>query len=193
MMMSKPNVFKVLWIEDDALFDLNGLAAAVHTSLKYKLVIARNVTEAVDSILKNEYDVIIVDVRLPPGGDERWARLFINARAEVEQNLGNKLGLQLLYTLLAQGDDRVIRVAIPDWVSPDRFAVFTVEEYTTIERHLSSLGVKFHVKKKAGLPRRTLRDLIDQVLQSRTANITNGGGSNGNGSTGGNGGTPPPN
>ncbi|GEM_PF-551209 len=179
--MTMTKMYKILWIEDDALFDLNSLAAAVHTSLKYKLVIARNVTEAVDHILRSEYDVVIVDMRLPPGTDDRWATLFLNARAEVEKNFGNKLGLQLLYTLLGPEQDRVIKLPVPSWVNPNRFAVFTVEEYTTLERHLTKLGVQFHVKKKAGLSRRTLRDLIDQVIDQNTSNPngTNGGSSNG--------------
>jgi len=110
-------VHKILWIEDDALFDLNIMAAPVHTSMKYKVVIARNVTEAVDNILKTEYDVVIVDMRLPPGSDKAWGELFTNARASIEQNLGNKLGLQLLYTLLGVGDDRVIKIPVPAWVN----------------------------------------------------------------------------
>jgi hypothetical protein len=181
--MTMTKVYQVLWIEDDALFDLNDLATAVSSSLKYKLKIARNVTEGIENILRREFDVIIVDVRLPPGNDQRWAELFINARAEVEQNLGNKLGLQLLHTLLNRNGKHAVTIDIPSWVTPDRFAVFTVEERSTCEPHLTDLGVKVHVKKKAGLPPSTLRDLIDLVLKNRSgasSNGTHGGGTNGN-------------
>lgn len=171
-------MYHVLWVEDDALFDLNDLATAVSSSLRYKLKTAPNVTEALTLIQAREFDVIIVDVRLPPGQDDEWKKLFINSRPEVEKNLGNKLGLQLLRTLLGTNGNRTIEIAVPDWVTADRFAVFTVEERSICEPHLTDLGVEHHVKKKAGLPPSTLRDLIDKVIKSR-----NGGGGN-NGSNG---------
>jgi CheY-like chemotaxis protein len=167
--MTTTMVYNVLWVEDDAIFDLSDLTAAVQVALKYKLVIAKNVTEAVERLHKDsiEYDAIIVDIRLPPGNDPRWVKMFTGDRAAIEQQMGNKLGLQFLYALLGRDGDRPVKLDVPAWVSPDRFAVFTVEEESTIKTHLDRMGVQVYQKKRAGLPPRTLRKLIEKIIENR--------------------------
>lgn len=168
--MTMTKQFKVLWIEDDAHMDLGGLATPVHIALKYKLVTVLQVSEAVRHIMTNEYDVIITDVRFKADNDPTWWDLTHprrNGNGNMRLNLGDRLGLQLLYSLLGSPDDRMIKLEVPPWVTPERFAVFTVEERSTIDEHLSKLGVKHYERKQPGLPKRTLRSMIERVLKER--------------------------
>ncbi|MFN8527634.1 MAG: hypothetical protein U0670_03375 [Anaerolineae bacterium] len=164
--------YKVLWIEDDAHMDLSGLASPVHIAPQYKLVTVLQVSEAVERILETEFDVIITDMRFKADKNPSWwdlaqARQNGNGKPGQNANFGDRLGLQLLYTLLGPDDERMIKIEVPPWITSDRFVVFTVEERITIQDHLSKLKINHYERKQPGLPRRTLKNLIDKVLKER--------------------------
>jgi DNA-binding NtrC family response regulator len=61
---------RVLWVEDGARYDLVNMAAPVYMDGKYDLIIAEDASSGIDYLLKDTFDVIIVDIRIPPGGDK---------------------------------------------------------------------------------------------------------------------------
>ena len=60
---------RALWIEDSARLELANLCGPVFFRGTCQLNVAEDVTTAVDMLHANPYDVVIVDVRLPPGSD----------------------------------------------------------------------------------------------------------------------------
>ncbi|MGF1504080.1 MAG: hypothetical protein GYB64_16895 [Chloroflexi bacterium] len=155
----------VLWIEDEATFDLNRLAAAVNVTFKYKLTIAKTVTDAVRHMTSGtEYEVVVVDMRLLPGEDPRWKRLQ-------DTNDRVLLGMELVYSLLAAERGRVTLdpAERPQWLGPQRFAIFTVEPEKELSDFLDVVGIdrRFYRRKKASLEQTTLLDLIEMVIAYR--------------------------
>ncbi len=144
---------RVLWIEDSARFELRNLAGPVYISSKYHLQHADDVTSAIAYVQNHVYEVLIVDIRLPPGSDSHWRRM--NGGSE-------KLGIQLLYWLLAPADSYPDKP--PAWVQPARIGVFTVEARTEIATDLAKLGIEEFCQKRAGLADTALRDMIDRIL-----------------------------
>ena len=67
---------RVLWVEDGALFDLPQMAAPIYIDGRFDLAIAESVTNAITLIKQQQYHVVIVDLRLPPGNDSEWIELF---------------------------------------------------------------------------------------------------------------------
>ncbi len=90
---------RVLWIEDSARLELTNLTGPIYFAGKYDFNMAEDVTTAVTLLLSEEFDVIIVDIRLPPGIDPQWSKLYKRMGADKIQA---QLGLKLLYWLLSQ-------------------------------------------------------------------------------------------
>lgn len=153
---------KVLWIEDSARFEYSSWVAPVYYSGDYDFQIAENVTKAMDLIESDEYDVIIADLRLPPGNDRHWQTLYEHGRANQRRA---QLGLDFLTWLL--GKDGVnYDHKPPQWASPARICVFTVEIKSEISETLDRLGIRNYEIKTAGHPDTILVDLIHRVLDS---------------------------
>jgi hypothetical protein len=153
----------VLWIEDEATFDLNRLAAAVNVTFRYKLTIAKTVTDALRHLNNGVvYEAIIVDMRLLPGDDPRWARLGEHSDHAL---LGKELILALLRS--PKGKVQLAEEEIPKWIGVERFAVFTVEPEKELTRFLSDIGIdrRCYQRKKASLEQTTLLDLIETVIR----------------------------
>ncbi len=151
---------RVLWIEDSARFELRNLVGPLFFSGKYDFSLAEDVTSAMQFLQANEYDAIIVDIRLPPGIDPAWRELYQQTGFD---KVHAQLGLKLLRWLLAR-DDSIHPSAPPEWIKPGNVAVFTVESKQEIQRHLDELGIRIFKQKSAGLPDTVLLDLIDELL-----------------------------
>lgn len=156
-MSQKP---RVLWIEDSARFELRNLVGPLFFSGKYDFSLAEDVTTAVHFLRANEYDVLIVDVRLPPGIDDVWRKLYQQTGFD---KVHAQLGLKLLRWLLAR-DESINPEPPPEWVKPHKVGVFTVESKQEIQKHLDELGIAVFQQKSAGLPDTVLLDLIDELL-----------------------------
>jgi hypothetical protein len=157
-----PNRPRALWIEDGARSELSHLSGPVLYDGRIELVLAEDLTTAVDYILEEEFDSLIVDVRLPPGDDPYWKELH---RRAGQDKVHAELGLQLLRWLLnGNGGDSL--PAPPSWVTPKRIAVFSVESKLEILSLLEELGIEVIQQKRADLPDTILRDLIDRLLAS---------------------------
>ena len=150
---------KVLWIEDSARFELNNLTGPIYFYGKYDFQQAENVTSAIEFLKVKEYDALIVDIRLPPGNDPYWREMYRNAELE---GGGEKLGIKFLYWLLAQ--DGSYSSPAPSWASPERIAVFTVENHLEVRSDLDKLGIGLFKQKTTGLADTTLLDLIQELL-----------------------------
>jgi hypothetical protein len=160
-----PNRPRALWIEDGARSELSHLSGPVLYDGRIELVLAEDLTTAVDYILEEEFDSLIVDVRLPPGDDPDWNELH---RRAGQDKVHAELGLQLLRWLL-NGKGVESLPAPPAWVNPKRIAVFSVESKLEILSLLEELGIEVIQQKRADLPDTILRDLIDRLLKSGTA------------------------
>ena len=157
-----PNRPRALWIEDGARSELSHLSGPVLYDGRIELVLAEDLTTAVDYILEEEFDSLIVDVRLPPGDDPYWKELH---RRAGQDKVHAELGLQLLRWLL-HGNGSETLPDPPSWVSPKRIAVFSVESKHELLSSIEELGIEVVQQKRADLPDTILRDLIDRLLES---------------------------
>lgn len=155
---------RVLWIEDSARFELNNLTGPIYFYGKYDFQQAENVTSAIEFLKVKEYDVLIVDVRLPPGNDPYWRELY--RKAELEGG-GEKLGIRFLYWLLAR--DGSYAHPAPRWAKPEMIAVFTVENHIEVRSNLDDLGIQLFKQKTTGLADTTLLELIEALLGRKRA------------------------
>ncbi len=155
--MKKPCV---LWIEDSARFELRNLVGPLLFSGKFEFSLAEDVTTAVQLLRAKEFAGIIVDIRLPPGMDPAWRRLYQQSGSD---RLHAQLGIKLLYWLLAR-DITIHPEPPPNWVRPHNIGIFTVESKGELETHLTELGITVFRQKSAGLRDTTLLELIDEIL-----------------------------
>ncbi|NOU16975.1 MAG: response regulator [Bacteroidales bacterium] len=158
---------KVLWIEDQAELDLAALAGPVYTSGEYFLDVAGDASDAWEKIKKNEYDVIIVDIRIPPGDAEAFHKYFI---VKGHNKNDARLGIQLLYLLLCPEKNSEKDIFnrklenIPSWLSKEKFGILTVETEADVEKDRVILGINTY-RRKEGISKKTiLLDLIKEVV-----------------------------
>ncbi len=155
--MKKPCV---LWIEDSARLELRNLVGPLLFSGKFEFSLAEDITTAVNLLRVKQFAGVVVDIRLPPGTDPEWRKLY---RQSGSDRVHAQLGVKLLYWLLAK-DLSVHPEPPPTWVRPHNIAVFTVESKNEIQKHLDDLGITIFKQKSAGLRDSTLLELIDQIL-----------------------------
>src|ERR1051325_6517932 len=113
----------VLWVEDGAYAEMAYMSSPLHVSGRYDLVIALSATEGLQQLTRadKQFDAIIVDIRLPPGNDEEFLRLY---RQRGESRVASRLGLSLLNRVLKNGASE----GVPEWHRrAEKFGVFTVE------------------------------------------------------------------
>ena len=152
---------RILWIEDSARLDLRNLVGPIYFGGKYDFNLAEDVTTGVNFLRAKEFNAVIVDIRLPPGIDPVWHRIYQRSGQDKVQA---QLGMRLLYWMLAN-DYSVYPHPSPTWIHPGKVAVFTVESRPEIQKNLDELGIRFFRQKTAGLPDTVLIELIDQVLE----------------------------
>ena len=155
---------KVLWIEDGARFDLPQLAGPVYIDGSYDLVVAEDISTGISHLLRNEFQVVIVDIRLPPGDDPEWIKLYSVAGYDKVQA---RLGLELLYSIVGRPEAQVELEYRPEWITADRLGVFTVESYQEIEGDLRGLNIRVFQQKRADLPDTILLELIEKILRQQ--------------------------
>jgi len=156
---------RALWIEDGARSELSHLSGPVLYDGRIELVLAEDLTTAVEYILEEEFDAVIVDVRLPPGDDPHWKELH---RRAGHDKVHAELGLQLLRWLLEPGGKPGLP-APPPWLDARRIAVFSVDCKSEVTSTLDDLGIQVIQQKRADLPDTILRELIDRLLALRSA------------------------
>ncbi|MBC8443256.1 hypothetical protein H8D79_00870 [PVC group bacterium] len=165
--MPKP---KVLWIEDDVRVGVSSLAGPVFASARYDLTIALNATDAVHEIQSGEFDVVVVDIRVPPGDDSQWVKLY---RESGMNKMQARLGIELLRALLQGAEANYVLKETPGWIDSTRFGILTVESVREVRDDMAELRVSHFRQKNAGMSENTLLELIDEVLadDSRSESI----------------------
>ncbi|MDQ1351028.1 MAG: hypothetical protein QG657_1330 [Acidobacteriota bacterium] len=152
---------KILWIEDEATADMRNLAGPLYDSGQYDLVVAFNASEGERQMMKSEFDAVVVDIRIPPGSDQRWIKLYSQSG---QNKIMARLGLQLLYSLLKPEMARVKLDSRPTWITPERFGLLTVETRKEVEEDLKNLHIQVSREKTEKLPFNTLVEIIEDVL-----------------------------
>ena len=159
---------KVLWVEDGAFAEMQKMSAPIYVSGKYDLVIAIDATEGLQQLRQKakQFETIIVDIRLPPGTDLEFQKIYKDRN---ESRTASKLGLALLRRVLKEGEKN----EIPEHhQEPQKFGIFTVEGYTELQAELRRLGVRVYHQKTELFERSKLRDIIEEI---RTQNLTSKG------------------
>jgi len=154
---------KVLWIEDNAGQDLSYWAAPVYVTGGFDLTIAPSASEGIAHLLEAEFDVVIVDVRLPPGPAGEWIALYSEASHSRREP---RLGLELLYAVMQHPKAKVALESRPSWLEPSRIAVLTIERghEQEVSVCMADIGIKIFQEKSAATPPTVLLDLIKRVL-----------------------------
>ena len=65
-------MIKLLWIDDNLDHDLTEKRMALYMEDDIDPHFARDATEAYYRLREDAFDVVIVDLRLPPGPDDMW-------------------------------------------------------------------------------------------------------------------------
>lgn len=151
---------KVLWIEDGALADLAELVGPVYKDGQFDLTLALDATEGLRCLLSSKYDVVIVDIRIPPGDAEDWIRLYQKRELGPEA----RLGLELLKSVLGESTANIHLTQRPKWLNPHQIAVFTVESWHEVATDLRQLGIQVFQTKNAESSHRILVGIIQEVL-----------------------------
>jgi len=148
---------KVLWVEDSARLELRNLLGPVYISGDYDLSLAEDATSAVRYLQTKEYDAVILDMRLPPGMDENWIKIY---RERGEDKAYARLGMELANWMFG---GHSLPYPPPTWIKPYRVGVFTVENDPALHARLDALGIRVFVHKTAGIPDSTLIDIIERI------------------------------
>jgi CheY-like chemotaxis protein len=154
---------KVLWIEDGARYDLPYLAAPVYMEGNFDLYVAEDTTEGLRMLQGGEFDAVICDIRLPPGSDPLWVKIY---RKAGHDKAASRLGLRLLQTILGESAaDARERLGL-EWLTPQRIGILTVEEVDdeSFRQEMLELGITVYQRKNSSLLETALLDLIQRVL-----------------------------
>lgn len=158
---------KVLWVEDNADNDLYHLTSPVYIDGMFQLDIATNASEAVYYLNKRGYDVIIVDIRIPPGKDPSWQTRHDVLMKNKHAN-SNRLGLELLRSIFDDAEAQP-SLQVQENMDRGRYGVFTVERHEELEPDLLRLNLtrlKYR-RKNAMMPHTALLDFIREVSQNK--------------------------
>ncbi len=155
---------RVLWIEDSARYELSELTGPVYASRKYVLNLAEDATTAMYHLQNAQFDVLIVDMRIPPGDNQVWQKIYEKGGKDKDTA---QLGLKLLRWLLAGESDNDLDMLgkPPEWVSACTVGVFTVEGREQLRRTLEELKVTSYEQKRATRRDTALLDLIERVIK----------------------------
>lgn len=160
---------RVLWVEDAARYSLRFLASPVVMTPGLELVIAEDPTEAVRKLLETPpFDIVIVDIRLPPGTDPDWIRLH----RLTDDKLSARLGRHLMYTIIGRHEAEVKRGLRFD---PARIGVLSIETEYEISDDLKKLGITAYAQKTAASRRDILLELIQKILTQKPSESTDPG------------------
>lgn len=153
----------VLWVEDDAMYNLQYIASPIVMSPKYDLTLAITVSEALHHLQKRRYDVVVFDLRLPPGREKDWVTLNQQLSQAMEPP---RLGLHLITNLYGTANGHSL--PLPDLEPPPitRVGILSVDSWEDVADGLH--GLAFHKtnyrQKRVGMPSNILLHLVEDIL-----------------------------
>ncbi|MCP4632921.1 MAG: hypothetical protein GY855_08330 [candidate division Zixibacteria bacterium] len=154
---------KVLWIEDGVTFDAQKFVGPVIHSRKYDLTTVITISDAIRKIQKEEFDIIIFDIRMQPGDIPEWEKLYQDMKQPALRR--ERLGLILLYCFLRPDLEKEIELNEKySWVKPGMIGIFSVEKEEELSEHMQKWGITFYRNKNAKTPITTLLKLIDEIV-----------------------------
>jgi len=149
---------KVLWLEDQY-EDFSAFRSALYRA-SYPVDNVPSVSEAEKKLREGDYIAFIFDIKVLPGGDEKWIRLDKKKREE-NPNFDSYLGLELLRSLFKQDKARV-KLNPPIEIDPKRVIIFSVV-YDKTEEILSFGIPENQIKYKSNSDLTTLPQLIKNI------------------------------
>jgi CheY-like chemotaxis protein len=155
---------KVLWIEDSAFNEITILAAPVHLSGDYQLEFAFSATEAVEQLQRQEFDAVVVDIRIPPGNDDLWIDVYYKAGASTK---ASRLGLKLLQFVLGKESDWNRSLPLPAR-DRSRYGVLSMESWNDLKEDLAGVGIACYRDKGSGDDPDVLLQIIRDILDHQT-------------------------
>ena len=157
---------RVLWIEDAGLEDLAYLASPLNVAGVYDLETTLSPSEAWRKIKEEKFDVVVVDIRIPPGDDKEWTDVY---RKYNYDKISARLGMILLYSLLKPADElALVKLKdIPPWVAADKFAVLSIEPKYTLKKCLRDCRIKHYRQKSSSSSPNMLLELVEEILQKK--------------------------
>lgn len=149
----------ILWVEDAAYSDYAPLLTWVLVDGRFRIDVAQDASEAVMRARSTRYDVIILDLHLPPGRNLEWtARYQGSARARRIPLLGLELIEELLSCSVA---DQALR-----WVSPDRMGILSIEPPAPFRLSLNRLRIGCYRQKSLFLSESTLVEMAEELIST---------------------------
>lgn len=157
---------RILWIEDDALVDLRNLTGPIYISGKYDLVLAFDATEGMRYLMDEEFHVVIVDIRIPPGDDPQWIKIYNDYG---KYKVKARLGIHLLQAVLKYPNAKYrMKGSTPKWIHYTKFGVFTVENLNDVVNELKQLRITVFEQKTAKSNHKVLLDIVEKILREQT-------------------------
>lgn len=153
---------RVLWVEDSARLELRNLTGPIYIGGEYDMNLAEDATSAVSYLQSKEYDAIILDMRLPPGIDDFWIKIY---QERGEDKADARLGLELANWMFSGRPDYAFTP--PGWIERYHVGVFTVENDTNLHVRLNELGINVFQHKAAGLVDTILIDIITRIREEQ--------------------------
>lgn len=153
----------ILWIEDDAAYNLQRLAIPIVMHRDYDLTLAVTISEAIHFLQRQTYDAIIVDLRMPPGRERHWIKL--------DQRLAHageppRLGLHLLLNLFDRPQTNG-KIDLHDVRkhSIQKFGILSIDPMTAVQNQLQDINFdENHYKQKtAGMDSSILLQLVRTI------------------------------
>lgn len=156
---------RILWIEDDALVDLRNLTGPIYISGKYDLVLAFDATEGMRYLMDEEFQVVIVDIRIPPGNNPQWIKIYNDFD---KYKVKARLGIHLLQAILKFPNAKYkMESEIPLWINPTKFGVFSVENLADVVNELRQLNINIFEQKTATSNHKILLEIVEKILNEQ--------------------------
>lgn len=176
----------VLWIEDDAAYNLDYLASPLIMNPRYDLVLATSISEALHALhSRPAYDAIVFDLRVPPGNQANWKALhqeLSQARTPAQLGFYLLLGLFDLPHPMHHKHNLEIPLSLKGRVNIQSIGIMSVDVSSTVLYELQEMQVNetqqlvmdnlqsriqstaFYKQKQVGMSNRSLLELVKAII-----------------------------
>ncbi len=139
---------KILWIEEETTTAIANRLSYLLTSWEYEIIVAETFKDGREKLKKHvEFDVIIIDIRVPSGDEESVDDVAFDAYQ-------TRLGLRLIQELFVKGKDAI-----------EKLLIYTNESWDDIQSELGDLSAIVKTKFLHKNDCRTNKDFEDLILK----------------------------
>ena len=162
-----PKIFSILWVEEAAQSDYANWIAPINMAGCYDIKIAEDTTQATECVQREPFDVILVDIRLPPGNDPRWINIY-NASHSAKYTA--QLGMAFIHSILGKKEPPVA-ISIPDgWVTAQKIGILSVESESMLKANMDLLDIHIFQQKSTRVSETVLLELVQRILKQQQPN-----------------------